>query len=115
MNDIVEGGDKVIDFTTAKKAKQIKITSAEQETTEEYTTADMIHEGVLSFNEQLKLGAKGFIAVIFDNIDQPTFIRAGELDPFLTLGALDFYKADIVNTMIYGHLQFIDEEGELVD
>ncbi len=99
--DSVKKPSKIINLVDVKKTKEQQNS---QEKSKEYSSDELVQEGMTIFSEQIKAGAKGFISVIFDKEDNPVVVTVGDIDPFKMIGALDFCKTEITNTMIYGNM-----------
>lgn len=92
---------KVVSLVDVKKSKADAQAAANGP---ELTVGELLTEGIEIFTDQVKAGAKGFISVVFDKDDNPIIVTVGDIDAFKIIGALDFCKTEITNTMIYGNM-----------
>ena len=51
------------------------------------------------FNEYMETEGRAFVAIGFDENDQPTILTAGSLDVFTTVGVLDYIKTKYLNML----------------
>lgn len=62
------------------------------------------------------MGAQGFISIVFDQEGSPLIVIAGDVEPFKTVGTLEFCKIELINQMIYEAAGFdVEDNFELSD